>query len=274
MPPVRRSASTPRPNAIRHRWWLLPLFIAACAASVGAVRKCRSARGRHLLKVRTRIGLDLHDDIGSNLTRIAVLCESLREQVSGDAATDARLSSIGRISRESIAAMSDIIWAVNPQQDSLIDLVRRMRDHADQVLGSQDVELVFSAPEDGKMQLSLEMDLRREVLLIFKEAVTNASRHACCSRVAVSLHVDDRSLRLEVADDGIGFDASAAGHGNGIPSMRRRANRLSGQFHVQSTPGRGTCVRVRIPLRQTRNAPVMIGHLRRLLYFGGEKRLT
>jgi len=250
------------------RWWFITLLVVLGAVSAWALLKCRATRVRQLRKVRTRIGRDLHDDIGSNLTRIAVLCEALREQsTAGDAATEARLTSIGRISRESIAAMSDIIWAINPQQECLTDLVRRMREHAEEVFAERGIALSFSAPDQGELQLRLDMDLRREVLLIFKEAITNTARHACCSRVAVSLRLDSEFLHLEVTDDGIGFEPSDAPGGNGVPSMRRRAARLSGRCGVRTAPGRGTSIQVRIPLKQSRAAATLLARIRRVQEF-------
>src|SRR4029079_2170689 len=106
----------------------------------------------------------LHDDIGANLTRIALLSEVAHQP------------SIGHIARESVSAMSDIVWAINPARDSLLDLVRKMRQHADELFTRRNIELHLTTPLDRE-SLRLGVDVRRDVLLIFKEAVNNAARH-------------------------------------------------------------------------------------------------
>src|SRR5258708_20165696 len=99
--------------------------------------------------MRTRIAADLHDDIGSNLTQIAILSEVAHSQLNQeDPQVGTSLSSIGRISRESVASMSDIVWAINPKRDSLLDLVRRMRTFANEVLATRRIEFLVRAPED------------------------------------------------------------------------------------------------------------------------------
>ena len=91
------------------------------------------------------------------------------------------------------------------------------------------------------------IDTRRDVFLVFKEAVNNAARHAACSRVEVELQAERGRLRLRVADDGRGLDAAALGEGHGLPSMRRRARGLKGTLEVAPRPGGGTCVLLEVP---------------------------
>ena len=134
--------------------------------------------------------------------------------------------------------MSDIVWAINPKRESLADLIRRMRQHAEEVFTLRDIELRFNA--DGAHDSSrLGIDVRRDLLLIFKEAVNNAARHSQCSRVSIDLRRDGSHLVLSVADDGVGFDTSRESQGQGLASLRRRAERLKGTLAIQSGPRRG-----------------------------------
>ncbi len=180
--------------------------------------------------MRTRIATDLHDDIGANLTRIALLT-----QVVGHGRhDDGPVSSIARIARESVDSMRDIVWAINPGRESLVDLTRRMRQHADEIFTLREIELHFSAPGPAD-NIKLGVDVRRDLLLIFKEAVSNVARHAGCRSVRIDLQHRRGRLTLTVSDDGTGFDTSIETDGQGLTSIRRRAARLQGQVAITST---------------------------------------
>ncbi len=236
------------------RWWFLTLIAALGTAAAVALHRYRLARTLELERVRTRIATDLHDDVGANLTRIAILSEVTRQQRrDGSRSLDAPLSSIAEIARESVATMSDIVWAISPGRDTLRDMVRRMRDHAEELFESRDIGLMLDMP-DAVEAMRLGVDVRRDVYLVFKEAVNNAARHSGCNAVAVVLRVDGPMLWLEIADNGSGFDTSSGGSGNGLASMHRRAERLGASLHVISAPGRGTSVRLRMTVPEWRTS--------------------
>jgi ligand-binding sensor domain-containing protein/two-component sensor histidine kinase len=228
------------------RWWFLALAAAAIAAAGYGAHRYRVRRLLEIERVRTHIATDLHDDIGANLTRIAFLSEVAG--LGGESAgSNGALSSIARISRESVASMNDIVWAIDPNRDTFVDLSQRMRQYAEEVFLARGVELDFSAPED--VPLKLGHDLRRQLYLAFKEAVNNAARHSDCSRARVALHAEGGRLVLEVSDDGRGFDVATARRGNGLANLRKRAAALGAGLEVGSEPGRGTRVVLAVPLR-------------------------
>ena len=232
------------------RWWFLTLAAVAIALAALALHRYRLARILELERVRTRIATDLHDDVGANLTRIAILSEVARRQPSAQPPdVDAPLSSIADIARESVATMSDIVWAINPERDTLGDVVRRMRSHAEEVFESRDIRVIFDMP-DLAQTMRLGVNARREVYLVFKEAVNNAARHSNCSTIAIVLRADGAELWLEVNDDGIGFDPASGPEGNGLASMRSRAERLGGSLTIVSAAATGTTVRLRMPIRE------------------------
>ena len=215
---------------IWRRWWVLTLVGLAVCAAAYAMFRYRLSRLLAIERVRTHIATDLHDDIGSNLTRIAILSEVAQYARSDDVGPNGSLASIASISRESVAAMSDIVWAINPKKDSVDDLVRRMRRFAGEVFASRGMELDFRGPEHERV-VKLDHQTRRQLFLIFKEAVTNAVRHGGGSRAEIELVVRNGSLVLTIVDDGCGFDESAVGDGNGIESMPTKgdlASRCSG----------------------------------------------
>ena len=131
----------------------------------------RLSRLLEMERMRTRIATDLHDDIGANLTRISLLSEVANQQIKSNGSNENLLPSIADIARESVASMNDIVWAISPEHDRLLDLTRRMRQHAEEVFSFRDVDLDFNAPASD---LKLSVGVRRDVLLIFKEAVNNA----------------------------------------------------------------------------------------------------
>ena len=223
------------------RWWFLGAAGLVFGLSAYSFYRYRLTRLLEMAHLRTRIATDLHDDIGADLTRIAMLSEVARQTHDPGA-----LVSIARIARESVSAMSDIVWAINPKRESLADLTRRMRQHAEEVFPRRDAELVFGAP-DAADGLNLGVDVRRDLLLVFKEAVNNAARHSRCTRIVIDLRRHPDALQLSVADNGVGFDTSAASDGQGLASLRRRAIRLKGTLDIASG-GTGTTVTLRIPL--------------------------
>ena len=235
MSPAAATVSFTVLSPIWQRWWFLTIAALVAAFTIQRLYRYRVARLLEMANMRTRIATDLHDDIGANLTRIA-LAQRGRE---GRRANPGPLSSIARIARESVSSMSDIVWAINPKRESVVDLIRRMRQHAEEVLTSRAMALRFDATHVPDT-LRLAMDVRRDLLLIFKEAVNNAARHARCSTVTIDLRVEHSRMTLAIADDGVGFDTSAASDGHGLDSMRRRAARLKGTLEIASAPGATT----------------------------------
>jgi ligand-binding sensor domain-containing protein/signal transduction histidine kinase len=234
------------------RWWFLLSMTFVATAVALAVHRLRVARAVELERVRTRIATDLHDDIGSSLSQIVILSEMLQRRVDPtDAVLNSPLARIACVSRELVDSMSDIVWAINPKRDRLSDVVFRMRRFAADAFTGKDVDFTFRAPR-GEADLSLGPDVRREVYLIFKEGVNNAVRHSQCSHAEIEVQVAGDRLRLEVRDDGRGFDKGRDHGGHGLESMRRRARDLGGSLDVLSQPGRGTTVRLEIPLRRDR----------------------
>lgn len=222
------------------RGWFILLAAGLVALVVYLIYRNRLARLLEMERMRTLIATDLHDDIGANLTRISLMSE-VAKQKSGNGTM---LSSIADIARESVSSMNDIVWAISPEHDSLLDLTRRMRQHAEDVFSFRDVDLLFSAPSsDSDLKLSAEM--RRDLLLIFKETVNNAARHSECTEVRIAFTHENSRLSLEIADNGKGFDPDAQMEGNGLRSIKRRAAKLGGELKVNIE--NGTVVRFSLP---------------------------
>jgi signal transduction histidine kinase len=234
-----------RPHFYQATW-----FYALCATGLGlaawAGHRYRLRRLLEVERVRMRIASDLHDEIGSGLSQIAILSEVARREVDGVYQPLAEpLARIASASRELVDSMSDIVWAINPRRDQLGHLAHRMRRFASDTLSARGIALRFHAPEDDR---GVGAEVRRQVLLIFKEGVNNVARHAGGTEAGIDLRVDGGRLSLRLADNGRGFDPAAAGDGNGLASMRTRARELGGELVVDAAPGRGTILTLTLPL--------------------------
>ena len=228
-------------------WWFLSIVVAGAGATAYAFHRHRIAHIVDLGRIRARIATDLHDDLGANLTRIAILSEVAKKRLAADHGDgEDKLSAIATIARESVSSMSDIVWAISPERDALQDVVRKMRHCAEEAFEGSDVTVAFDVPDPSETT-SLDISVRRDVYLIFKEAVNNAARHSRCATVTVRFRASRHELRLDIADDGIGFDVTAGSDGTGVASIRRRAERLGATLDIMSRPGGGTRITLRMP---------------------------
>jgi signal transduction histidine kinase len=168
-------------------------------------------------------------------------------QRESNGASSHALERIASVSRETAASMSDIVWTISPQRDSLADLTIRIRRFASEVFSARDIDCAAVTPASDE-HLKLGIDTRRQLLLVAKEAIHNFIRHARGTKVSIELKREEGSVVFRIQDNGIGFDTTAAVDGHGLASMRARAEKLRGTFAIQSAEGRGTLLEVRIPL--------------------------
>jgi signal transduction histidine kinase len=231
--------------------WSLVLVAAALAGVGIAVWRLRVQRVLALERVRARIAADLHDDLGSSLSRISILSEVAKRKVpEGEAA--ALLAEIAETARSLVGAMSDAVWSIDPKEDDVAHVVARMRSFATDVLDGKGITWSFEAPEAPEAHLSSET--RRELFLVFKEAVTNVVRHSGARQARLRLQVLADSVALEVTDDGKGFDTqpardlgSSLKRGRGLLNMQVRAKRMGGRLSVISAPGIGARLDLVLP---------------------------
>jgi signal transduction histidine kinase len=235
------------------RGWFLALAALALGSLLAAAHRARVARLLELERVRTRIAADLHDDLGSSLSRISILSELGRRQSSadGEEGESSALEQIGETARELMEATSDIVWAIDSRRDDLATLLARVRRFAADLLEPRGVRLIYSPPAHAD-QIALGPESKRELYLVLKEAVHNAARHAQAQHVWLEVSADERLLIAIVRDDGIGFAATDGSAplapetrgGNGLRNLHARAARLGATLAVESQPGVGTSVRL------------------------------
>ncbi len=204
----------------------------------------RARRMLELEKMRNHIARDLHDDIGSTLSSINIMSQ-LALQENGNAGN--HLKKIANHSANMMEKMSDIVWSINPKNDSLEQVVMKMKEFSAEILEPKNIDYSFHI-EDSIYSLKLDAEKRKNIFLIFKEAVNNAAKYSEGNNVTISLSVKNHQLYLTVRDNGKGFNPALGTTGNGLRNMEDRAVTMNGKLIRASEPGTGTEIQLEIPL--------------------------
>lgn len=235
------------------------LGFVGCAAGIQAYRLSvqrrflRLEQEAALQRERERIAQDMHDDLGANLTKIAMLSEVARQQAENAEQARSMAGEISEMARGAVDNISEIVWVTNPRNDDLENLVAYLRSHAAEYFENTSISCVINFPEDLPAA-EVKGELRRDILLVFKEALHNAARHSGASQVDVALKVTRNEasawyLSIAVSDNGCGFDVPASQSlGNGLESMVYRLQRRGGLVTILSKPQQGTRVTMSVPL--------------------------
>jgi len=237
------------------RWWFDLLIVQLIAGAMYMAGQYRLARMLELERIRARIAADLHDDVGSALSRLSILTEVIKRQIGATGGEPiALLDDMAETSRSMLDGMSDIVWSIDPRRDDLGSLVARVRRFAAGLLDSQGIHWTLEAPAHAD-RVKLDPQQRRHLFLMCKEAMTNIVRHAACSTVTIALSIVDQHIVIDIRDDGRGMDAGtrsadAAEPGHGLANFRTRAAELGGACRIDSAPEHGTHVHVAFPLRK------------------------
>ena len=205
----------------------------------------QAERARVLDEERLRIARDLHDDLGSSLTEITMLGGmSLGET---EKSGSDYISQIVKKARDSVNALDVIVWAVNPRENTLQSLADYLASFADEFLSASSISFRLNLPVSFPA-ITLEGRTRHDLFLATKEAMHNAVRHARATEVELSLALEQSALMIVVSDNGQGFAPDAKGSAHGLGNMQGRLAKLGGQCHINSTPGTGTTVTLKLVL--------------------------
>jgi len=238
-------------------WWFLTASGTLVCISVYTLYRYRVGKILEVERTRAAISSDLHDDIGTSLTRIALFSDLAKREARSNLPTMYdRLDVIADISRSMLDQMNDIVWSVNPDNDSLQNIVLRMEDTAVKLFDAAGIEYHISLPpyvHDNK----LPMTVRRNIFLVFKELVNNVIKHSQCTRADIEISFDSSSqtgtLTLVVSDDGKGFEPAREYQGNGLKNMRMRAQSIGGTMSIASSENGGARSTLIVPLSARRN---------------------
>jgi ligand-binding sensor domain-containing protein/signal transduction histidine kinase len=231
--------------------FLLAVLVIIIVAVIFKLRernyRAKQEQKLQVLKVRDKIAQDLHDDIGASLSSIRMYSEVLRMQVKEKLPqADVILERISENSKEIVNNMSDIVWAINPKNDSLQFMEDRMHAFASAVCSSKNIIPHFNKIDFHELKLPMEM--RKNIFLIFKEAINNAAKYSGCKNIFVDMQMHTRMFMLSIADDGKGFDIISAAIGNGLTNMRKRAQELKGEISIKSELNKGTIIKLSLLL--------------------------
>lgn len=188
-------------------------------------------------EIRNRIAADLHDEVGSNLNSIAIFVELLRKKAPVEFSE--LLDKITNNSVETVQLMQDTIWAIQAKNDDTTKFIERMRNFATEVLSAKSIALSFKNELSNKVP-NLPMEQRKNVYLIFKEAINNIVKHSKATKANVEIKLSNSVFRMTITDNGRGFDVAQNYEGNGISNFSERAEASEIQLNINSEIGKGT----------------------------------
>jgi signal transduction histidine kinase len=242
-------------------WWFRAVAGLALLGSVGGMARLAEKRRmlrqvqhleeeRTLERERARIAQDLHDELGASLTRISLLSDLVKADSDSPAQVETHAAKISLSAAQTVRALEEIVWALRPGSDTLQSLIEYIAHFATELFDGDQARCRLDLQHDLPTA-SLPPEMRHNIFLIVKEALTNALKHAGAKEVHVQAKASKRSLEISVRDDGIGFEpppSPQAGKRHGLGNMHRRAEAMGATLSVQSAPGNGTTVRLVVTL--------------------------
>jgi signal transduction histidine kinase len=208
--------------------------------------KQRAKRFEEIEKMRNNIARNLHDDIGSTLTSINILSKVALQTELNDA-SKTNIQKIKERSAEIMESMNDIVWAINPANDSLDKIILRMKEFGAEITEQAGVDFIFTEDDDLN-EIKLLPAKRNNLYLVYKEALNNAVKYSKAKKVNVFLKKDDSHLILKIEDDGKGFDVQQNRSGNGLKNMRSRTAEIKASLQLQSEKNKGTLIELIISI--------------------------
>jgi ligand-binding sensor domain-containing protein/signal transduction histidine kinase len=246
---------TVKPHLWQRWWFRVPaslglLALIAVAARFVEKRKLQRRleqleRERALAHERERIARDLHDDLGSSLARISLLSGLLKADRDNPSQIDCHAVKISQSADQTVRALEEIVWAVRPGSDSLQSLVEYIAHFANELFDGGGIRCRLDLPADLPSR-PLPPEVRHNIFLAVKEALANVLKHAGAREVHISAEATADALEIVVQDDGKGFDTQGRSRGNGLGNMRRRVQAVGGNVTIETCPGRGTTVKLRL----------------------------
>lgn len=196
---------------------------------------------------RQRIARDIHDELGSGLTEIMLISDSLSEENPATDSARTMTDEISRRTRSLVRAMDEVVWAINPHNDTLESFLTYFNRWAQSYLTHAGLRCRWLVPVDIP-EVPLSAEIRHHLLLSGKEAVNNIVKHAAAKQVTIRAELTETRFTMVIEDDGRGMDATIRKRGNGLGNLVSRLQEISGHCTIESTPGRGTRVVFELPI--------------------------
>lgn len=201
-------------------------------------------------KIRQRTAEDFHDEVGNRLTRINVLSNVLREKL-GNPTPDARriLEQIQENTAQLYSGTRDILWSLKPSNDNLYEILHRIRDFGGELFQDTEIDFIFIGTDERWRNYKLPLDVSRNLIMIFKEALNNSLKYSKAKQVTLEAYLKDgNALQMVLTDNGKGFDIHNFKKGHGIDNMKVRAKRIHGILYIDSRPEKGTIINLNFRL--------------------------
>jgi signal transduction histidine kinase len=216
-------------------------------------RKLRQLEQQNAIeRERGRIAKDMHDELGSNLTRILMLGQRILDDASRPAELEVHAQKIVTSARATVQSLDEIVWAVNPENDTLDELVGYLNQYASQFFDGTNIRYRLEMPRNLSSQ-TFPAEIRHNLFLIIKEALNNALKHSQASEVRVGVNEAGGTLEISVADNGQGFTPGERSRkGNGLENMRKRVAEMNAEFQLHTVPGQGTQLKFIITLNSSK----------------------
>jgi len=223
-------------------WWFVTLVVMIIVFFIYYLGTIRVKSQLEIEKLKLKIASDLHDNIGAGLTEISILSE-VAERNEGHSSSIVKkdLQKISETARQLVDSMSDIVWVVNPQRDSLHDLIVKLKDSYNEFFSSIGISFQVNNVEKSD-DIKLPMDYKQNLLLMFKEAINNAIKYSGCKKLKLEAFFRNDVIEIILKDDGAGFKLNEVKFGNGIRNMENRAKKIKGKLSWKSEIGVGTTV--------------------------------
>ena len=215
-------------------WFFILIFLIACTLIYGIYQFWKTKKMVEIERMRVQIASDLHDDVGSSLTELALQTDFLK---TGNISNQVKetLTQIGEHSRKIVSSLDDIVWSIDARNDTAGDLTDRMQDYANNILCKKNIEIAYNFSELD-MDKKLPVQVKENIYLIFKEAVNNIYKHSNADKVDVRFKFDNNSIRLEVYDNG----TASSNHrksGHGLRNIDMRADRIGATARILNNNG-------------------------------------
>lgn len=239
-------------------WRFILLLIVLIIATAYSIYKYRINQILELHKVKDNISADLHDDLGSRLTSIHMLSAISQAKFHQNKEVTRMLGSIDKEIYESSEALDEIVWNMRSADESLNDMIAKIRRCVSEILENHNLEYSIKTLDDFESN-QLNMQKRRGLFLICKELINNIRKHADATNVNLEISIDKKMLYINVQDNGKGFFTERITHRNGITNIKRRVKEWSGKIQINSESGEGTCTEIWIPFEKKNRLINLLG---------------
>jgi signal transduction histidine kinase len=230
-----------------HYWqtsWFRATLGGIIAALLALWYQARVRRLREIETLRVQIAADLHDDVGARLTKVAMVTELVDRETGEADRNKSQIRNIARTTGEVIRAMDEIVWTINPSNDTVENLANYLFQHTQEYFQNTGVRCRMDFPSKLP-DTALSTEQRHNLFMAVKEALNNVLKHAQATEVRVSLSADSGRLLIGVADNGTGFKPGEEKAGaDGLKNMRKRIEQIGGRLKIETSPGQGTKVQM------------------------------